>query len=300
MPDNMSEEEAAEKLALAIGGAGVDHWPPQQRPLQLTSKWDGVFHVRHTALAALNRIEMVEVFTLYHGQCVQAGDVVAGVKFVPQVVPAETLRRAVRLAREEGPLVEVRPYQALEVAAVVCEPLSTAARARFELVADSKLTALGASFSGVIDAWDASPAAATERIALALRALAEEARHQVLLVTGVPPGDRLTPFGTALTSMGGRFVRRGLPMHPGSMLWLAELAPLRILGLPGCGMFSLATAADLVLPRLLTGEVFDEDSLADLAHGGVLGADMRFRMPRYARDLDIRDHSSSSSEEPAG
>jgi hypothetical protein len=298
MADEMSASEAAEKVALAIGGAGVDHRTLRQGLLQVVSKWDGVLHVRHMALAALNRIEPVEVSALYHAQCVEAGSVVAAVGFVPHVVPAEAVRRAVRLAREEGPLVEVRPYQALEVAAVVCEPLSTAARERFELAADGKLTALGATFSGVIEAWDPDPTAAAGRITLALRSLAEEARHQVVLVAGVPAGSPSTPFGTALESLGGHFVRRGLPMHPGSTIWLAELSPIRMLGLPRCSMFSAATAADLVLPRLLTGEVLDQDSLADLAHGGILGPDMRFRMPGYARHLELPDDPSSPTEAP--
>jgi len=288
--DDMHEDEAGEKLALAVGGAGVDQRPPRQSLLQLVSKWDGVVHVSHDALARLNQIEAIEVFTLFHGQCVEEGDVVAAVKVVPHVVSADIIRRAVRLARQEGPLVEVRPYQSMHVGAVVCEPLSPGARERFEQVADAKLTSLGATFAGVIDAWDADPAVATERIALALRALADEARHQVVLVTGVSAGDPMTPFGDAMATLGGHFVRRGFPVHPGSMLWLAELGPIRLLGLPGCGMFSMATAADLVLPRLLTGETLDDAGLAQLAHGGILNRDMRFRMPRYARDLETPDH----------
>lgn len=301
-PDDMHEDEAAGRLALAVGGAGVDQRPPRQSLLPLVSKWNGVLHVRHAALAALNRIESLEVFTLFHGQCVEQGDVVAAVKVVPHVVPAETVRRGVRLAREEGPLVEVRPYQPLQVAAIVCEPLSTAARERFELVADTKLLALGASFAGVIDVWDADAAVATERIGLALRALADEARHQVVLVAGVSASDPLAPFGEALSLLGGHFVHRGLPVHPGSMLWLAELGSIRFLGLPGCGMFSMATAADLVLPRLVTGEVLDAASLAELAHGGILNRDMRFRMPRYARELETPDQAITAPEkdEPAG
>ena len=300
--DDMHEDEAAERLALAVGGAGVDQRPPHQSLLQLVSKWNGVLHVRHAALAALNQIESLEVFTLFDGQCVEEGDVVAAVKVVPHVLPAETVRRGVRLAREEGPLVEVRPYQPLHVAAIVCEPLSTAARERFELVADAKLTALGASFAGVIDAWDADPAVATERIGLTLRALADEERHHVVLVAGVSAGDPLSPFGDALSALGGRFVRLGLPAHPGSMLWLAELEHVRILGLPGCGMFSMATAADLVLPRLVTGETLDAASLAELAHGGILSRDMRFRMPGYARDMETPDQASAgpSTDEPVG
>lgn len=292
--DDMHEDEAASRLALAVGGAGVDQRPPRQSLLELASKWDGVVHVRHAAVAAINLIEPLEVFTLFHGQCVETGDVVAAVKVVPHVAPADAVRRGVRLAREHGPLVEVRPYLPLEVAAIVCEPLSSAARTRFELVADAKLTGLGATFAGVIDAWDADPAVAAERIALALRSLVEESRHQVVLVAGVSAGDPLAPFGEALTQMGGHFIRRGLPVHPGSMLWLAELDHTRFLGLPGCGMFSMATAADLVLPRLITGEALDATSLAELGHGGILSRDMRFRMPAYARELDTPDQDAQA------
>jgi hypothetical protein len=51
-------------------------------------------------------------------------------------------------------------------------------------------------------------------------------------------------------------------------------------------MFTMATAADLLLPRLLTGEALDAAALAELAHGGLLGKQMRFRFPAYARDLE--------------
>jgi hypothetical protein len=70
------------------------------------------------------------------------------------------------------------------------------------------------------------------------------------------------------------------------MIWLAELGQSRLLGLPQCGMFAMATAADLILPRLLTGESLTRKSLAELAHGGVLGREMRFRFPPYAQNLD--------------
>jgi hypothetical protein len=70
------------------------------------------------------------------------------------------------------------------------------------------------------------------------------------------------------------------------MIWLGELEGSRLLGLPQCGLFTMATAADLVLPRLLTGEPLGAADLADLAHGGVLGQAMRFRFPAYARGLE--------------
>ncbi len=84
-------------------------------------------------------------------------------------------------------------------------------------------------------------------------------------------------------------MRHGVPAHPGSMLWLARIGRTAVLGLPTCGAYSKATAADLVLPRLLTGERPGPGLVAGLGHGGLLTRDQRFRFPRYARELDAPD-----------
>ena len=90
----------------------------------------------------------------------------------------------------------------------------------------------------------------------------------------------------ALDELGGRVVRRGVPAHPGSMLWLARLGRVPVLGLPTCGAYSKATAADLLLPRLLAGEPASRATIARLGHGGILTRAMRFRFPSYARELE--------------
>ncbi|HEY0350996.1 MAG TPA: hypothetical protein VGC48_02690, partial [Gemmatimonadales bacterium] len=127
---------------------------------------------------------------------------------------------------------------------------------------------------------------AESEIRKALENLVLERHLPVILVGGVSAGDPLSPFYAALSSLGGRVLRHGVPAHPGSMIWLAELAESQLLGLPQCGMFTMATAADLILPRLLTGERLTAHSLAELAHGGILTAAMRFRFPPYAQDLE--------------
>jgi molybdopterin biosynthesis enzyme len=97
------------------------------------------------------------------------------------------------------------------------------------------------------------------------------------------PGDA---FFVAIEGLGGRVVRRGVPSHPGSMLWLARVGGTSILGLPTCGAYSRATAVDLLLPRLLAGEPASEGTVAKLGHGGILTRSQRFRFPRYARELE--------------
>jgi hypothetical protein len=284
-PGDVHEDEAARRLALAVAGAGVELRPPRQSRLDLVAKWDGVLHVRVQPLTRLNGLDPLEVFTLYHGQAVSAGTVVASVKVAPHLVPGEVVERGVALAQEEGPLIEVRPYLPLEVGAIAEEAITGEALARFEAGARMKVEALGSRFIGTVVVGEADPALAEAAVRDALVAMVRNRGVPVLLVGGVSAGDPLSPFYAALHGLGGRVLRRGVPAHPGSMIWLAELSGSRILGLPQCGMFSLATAADLVLPRLLTGEALTAEGFAELAHGGLLVRDMRFRFPAYARDL---------------
>jgi len=109
---------------------------------------------------------------------------------------------------------------------------------------------------------------------------------ELILTAGTASTDPLDPTFVAIAALGGRVVRRGVPAHPGSMLWLARIGRTAILGLPTCGAYSKATAADLLLPRLLSGEPASERTVAKLGHGGILTRSQRFRFPRYARDLD--------------
>ncbi|HEU5170642.1 MAG TPA: hypothetical protein VFU46_08890 [Gemmatimonadales bacterium] len=284
-PDDVHEDEAARRLALAVAGGGVEPRAPRQSRLDLAASRDGVLHVRTESLRRINAIDPLEVFTLFDGQAVPGGQVVCSVKVAPHLVPAAAVAAGVRIAREEGPVVEVWPYRAHEVAAIAVEAMSPEALARFEAGARSKLDALGSRFGGTTVVPDDDPEPAAAAIGAALDEVVGRRGLAVVLVGGVSAGDPLSPFWMALEARGGAVVRRGVPAHPGSMIWLARLGRTQLLGLPSCGMFSLATAADLVLPRLLTGEELTAERLADLGHGGVLTRDMRFRFPAYARDL---------------
>ncbi len=282
---DVHEDEAAARLAAAVGGDGIRAGTPRQSRLDLTARWDGVVHVRVGELTRLNTLDALEVFTLYHGQAVSASETVASVKVAPHVVARSLVEAGEAIARGAAPLVDVRPYLPLEVGAIAEEALSVEGLERFETGARRKVEALGSRFVGTVVVGDPDPDTAERAARAALQQAVRERGLRVVLVGGVSAGDPISPFFAALESLGGRVLRRGVPAHPGSMIWLAELDGSRLLGLPQCGMFSMATAADLVLPRLLTGEALTAADLADLAHGGVLGPEMRFRFPAYARDL---------------
>jgi hypothetical protein len=283
-PDDLHEDDASLRLARAVAGPRVTVGTPRQSKIDLTAAVDGVLRIDVAALGRLNRIDPLEVFTLFHGQAVRAGDVVASVKVAPHLVAESAVIAGERVALE-GPLIDIAAYRPLAVAALAAESLTRGGLERFEQAARTKITSLGGKFLGVSQVAAEDPAAAASQLRKELSRISLTERVPLLLVGGVSAGDPLSPFYEALEGLGGRVLRRGVPAHPGSMIWLAVLERTVILGLPQCGMFSMATAADLVLPRLLTGEEITPDTLADLGHGGLLGKEMRFRFPEYAWDL---------------
>jgi hypothetical protein len=286
-PNDLHEDEAAWQLAVAAAGPGVKPRPPRQSRLDLVANRDGVLHVRTDALIRLNSVDSLELFTLFHGQVVQAGEVVASVKVAPHLLPAALVAEGISIACENGlPVIDVRHFESLQVAAIVMETVSSIELAQFESGARMKVESLGSRFVGTTVISNLDAGKAEPEIRAALETLVLERSLPIILVGGVSAGDPLSPFYAALESLGGRVVRHGVPAHPGSMIWLAELAETQLLGLPQCGMFTRATAADLILPRLLTGERLSAVSLAELAHGGVLTREMRFRFPAYAQDLE--------------
>ena len=284
--DDVHEDDAGRRLAAAVVGAnsGLVTGEPVQSRVDLRSTVDGVLHVRTRAVDQLNRIDSIEVFTALDGRVVSAGDLVASVKVAPHLVPEAVLARAEAVARHGSPVVRVAAFRPARVAVVVKESVRGVARERFETSVRSRVEGLGSTLVGIDYVAD-DEAAVEAALARRLRARGR-GRADLLLTAGSASTDPGDAFFVAIERLGGRMVRHGVPAHPGSMLWLARVGRVPVLGLPSCGAYSKATAADLLLPRLLSGEPATARTVARLGHGGLLTRDQRFRFPRYAREMD--------------
>jgi hypothetical protein len=286
-PDDVHEDEAGRRLAAAIAGPGLVAGEPGQSRVDLRATAGGVVHVRPRHLARLNAIDPVEVFTILDGRVVAAGDLVASVKIAPHLVAEAVLARAEAAAAESRPrggVVSVSPFRPRRIAAIVKESIRGIARDRFEASLRAKVEGLGSRLVGIDYVDDA-----VEPVTGAIRARTRgrgAGRSDLVLTAGSSSTDPEDPFFVALERLGGRIVRHGVPAHPGSMLWLGRVGRVPVIGLPSCGAYSKATAFDLLLPRLLSGEPASLRTIAKLGHGGILTRDQRFRFPAYARELD--------------
>jgi molybdopterin biosynthesis enzyme len=218
---------------------------------------------------------------------VAVGDLVASAKIAPHLVAESVLARAEAVAARAGPrggVVSVAPFRPRRIAAIVKESIRGIARDRFEASIRAKVEGLGSTLVGIDYVEDA-----VEPVRAALRARARgrgPGRADLVLTAGSSSTDPEDPFFVALERLGGRVIRHGVPAHPGSMLWLGRVGRVAVIGLPSCGAYSKATAVDLLLPRLLSGEPASRRTVARLGHGGILTRDQRFRFPPYARDLE--------------
>src|SRR5207247_9834906 len=110
---------------------------------------DGVVPVGVGALERLNRIDPLEVFSVFDGQIVRAGDLVASVKVAPHVVPAAVVAAGERVAATR-PLVSVAPFIPRRVGVLVKEAVAGPPRERFERSVRQKVEGLGSEIVSIV------------------------------------------------------------------------------------------------------------------------------------------------------
>lgn len=277
---DVHEDEAALRLAAAVAGPGLRLTGPAESRVDLRATAAGVARIRVAALERLNRIDPLEVFTVFDGQVVAADDLVASAKVAPHLVPERVVEAGLRVVGRR-PIVSVQPFRGRRVAGLVKESIDGPARSRFEATLRAKVEGLGSEVVGILYVPDEAAAIRT-----ALEDLAAARPVDLVLTAGGASTDPLDPLFVALEAAGGGIVRHGVPAHPGSMLWLGRLRRTTLLGLPTCGAYSKATAADLLLAWLLAGAPPTAATVARLGHGGILTREQRFRFPAYARSLE--------------
>jgi hypothetical protein len=276
-PGDLHEEPAGARLSSAAAGPGVDVKGYAGGQWTLAAAQRGLLRVRVDALGAVNALEGMSVFTLCDLQPVEPAEPVARAKITPLAIPEALVKQAEERAWAARGLLTVKGFEPRVLGAVTRENLEPRQRQRFESSLKEKVDWFG---SRLLPIQYAAPDAAS--VASAIEQLLADGA-QLLIAAGAGSLDPLDPMFTGLQRLGGHMERHGAPAHPGSLLWLADVRGRPVLGMPACGMFSQATAFDLILPRLLAGEPVDRRAMAELGHGGLLSRDSAFRFPPYRK-----------------
>ena len=273
---DLHEDEAAARLAALLSGENLVPQPPVQSQARLIASRRGLVRVRADLVDAINALGYVSVFTLMDGQAVAEGEEVAGCKVTPVAVPGRLIEEAERIARDQGPIIELLPFRPLRTFVVATERLKPKARELFRAAVTSKLGWYGAELLAVREV-----ARTSEAVEGAYRE-AQAMEAELVLFAGASAIDPLDPAYAELSRAGGTLLQLGAPMHPGSMLWLGRLGEAAVVGVASCAGFGRSSSLDLLLPFVFAYGRADAKDLLRLGHGGLIESAAGRRFPPYS------------------
>lgn len=246
-----------------------DHMCPsevKEGKIELTAECDGLLKVDTEKLNRINSLGEMMIASRHGNFPVKAGDKIAGTRIIPLAIEKEKMERA-RNVGGTAPIFEIIPYRKRKAGIVTTgnEVFYGRIEDTFTPVIVDKLSEYDVEIAGH-EISDDNP----ERITGCIRKLLEAGADMIICTGGmsVDPDDR-TPL--AIRNCGARMVSYGAPVLPGAMFLLAYYGEndIPVLGLPGCVMYAKRTIFDLVLPRIMAGEVLEKRDLDILGEGGL-------------------------------
>ncbi|MCD1259547.1 molybdopterin-binding protein [Paenibacillus athensensis] len=268
-PGYLHEDEAAERMARAVAGAHVTLTEPREGKVNVKAAIQGLAKLHKPFIDAVNGIDELVLSTIRTNTVVQPGQSLVGTRVIPLIVEeakiVEVERAAARCRAEGTALVEVKPLRKLRVGVVTTgsEVFKGRIADKFGPIVKEKVEALGSEVMEQRLVTDDSAAIVEE-----IRGFAERGAELILVTGGmsVDPDDR-TPG--AIRQTGASVVSYGTPMLPGSMLMMAYLGDIPVMGLPGCVMHDPYTSFDVLLPRICAGERIERSDITELGYGGL-------------------------------
>ena len=262
----MHENEAAEVLCAICKGDNMSRGQVKEGKIELKAECDGVFRINREKLRAVNSFGQMMIASRHGDFQVKKGDKLAGTRIIPLVIEKEKMERVKSVAGEE-PIMRVEPYifRKAGIVSTGNEVFYGRIKDEFTPVVKAKLKEYGAEVTGIRVSDDNN-----ENIEKCIRAFLDEGCDLVVCTGGmsVDPDDR-TPL--AIRNVCGGAVTYGAPVLPGAMFMLAYYgeSSIPVMGLPGCVMYARRTIFDIVLPRVMTGEILERKDFDMLGEGGL-------------------------------
>ncbi len=265
-PEHVHENDAALILGRYACGSGVyTDLKISEGKVSFYASFNGIFKVDKEALLELNLLGDVMLSTRHDNFPVKKGELVAAGRAIPLVISKEIMDRAKAILKGARGLLKVIDYKIKKGAIVVTgrEVFEGRIKDAFGPVMKKKLEAFDVevtSFKKVPDDIFEISGAIKDAI---------DSGAEIILCTGgmsVDPDD-VTRKG--IKEAGAHSLVYGSPVLPGAMFLVSYIGKVPVLGIPACGMYFKTTVLDLVLPRILAGDIIGRREIAELGHGGL-------------------------------
>ena len=262
---DLQENEAAHRIAKAVGGVNVSLDRPFTGRTNLFARSAGVLTIDVAAVDKLNGVdEALTLASLPAFRAVVPGEMVATVKIIPFAVSAAIVEGAVATMRNAA--IDVAVFRPLNVGVIstVLPGLKPSVIAKTLSYLQNRLDRAGATIC--VDERVPHDVGA---LTLALRECAR--RCDLIVVFGASAiTDRRDVIPSALEAAGGRIEHFGMPVDPGNLLLLGDLEGRSVIGAPGCARSPKANGFDWILNRLLAGLSVSRTDIRGLGVGGLL------------------------------
>ena len=262
----MHENDAAEVLCAICKGENISRGEVKEGKIELTAECDGILRINREKLLAVNSFGQMMIATRHGDFPVKKGAKLAGTRIIPLVIEKEKMEQVKEAAGGE-PILKVEPFifRRAGIVSTGNEVFYGRIKDEFTPVVREKLEEYGAEVAGIKVSDDNN-----ENIERCIREFLEEGCDLVVCTGGmsVDPDDR-TPL--AIRNVCGGAVTYGAPVLPGAMFMLAYYGEnnIPVMGLPGCVMYARRTIFDIVLPRVMTGEILEKKDFDILGEGGL-------------------------------
>lgn len=261
---DIHEDEAAMRIATAAAGKGIKLVAPGEGKIELVAEYDGLLKINTAMLNQLIDQDEIMFASIHENQLVKKGQKVAGTRVIPLFVNESIVLGAEKVC-QAGHMVEVLPLKQMKIGVVTTgnEVYTGKIKDAFGPVLVKKFGDLGSIVMKQVFADDDE-----NMIADCIKQLIAEGADMIGVTGGmsVDPDDK-TPTG--IRAAGGHIITYGAPVLPGAMFMLAYIGNVPVVGLPGCVMYSRVSIFDLIVPRILAGEIPTRTDIKKLAHGGL-------------------------------
>ncbi|GAB4144054.1 MAG: hypothetical protein Fur0021_00300 [Candidatus Promineifilaceae bacterium] len=270
-PGDVDENSAAARIAQAAMGSHLRLADPTTGRANLYAETLGLLRVDAPRLAQLNSYPGVTLATLATHTPIAAGKMVATLKILPYALPAATVRQAESISRQPAPLLHLTPLHPRRVSLILSGAPSTEGRIvrSFETALRSRIAALGSTIT-TVDFVPLEDEADEQRLANTIQTRLAAGHDLIILAGETAIMDRYDIAPRAIERAGGDITCFGAPVDPGNLLMLAYHGKIPILGAPSCARSPKENIVDLVLPRLLAGDLLTAADIIAFGHGGLL------------------------------
>lgn len=277
-PGDVGEDEAANRIARNLIGAGITAAPAFTGRANLFAETAGLCRVDRAAVDRLNAIdEAITLATLEPDTIVAPKQMVATVKIIPFAVAGARLAACENAATGAARPITLAPFAAKRATLIQTElpGIKSSVLDKTVDVTSARLIALSGTLIG--ERRVAHDAAA---LTPAIKAALADGADLVLVAGASAILDRRDVIPAAVEAAGGTILQFGMPVDPGNLLLVGRIGTVDVLGLPGCARSPQVNGFDWVLRRLMAGLSVDAPAIRGMGVGGLLGEIPSRPLPR--------------------